>query len=238
MNRNHFVVVAVALIAIAVPAFALSGKVWSEVEGNTAIVHHDDAYFNCCADMAFEIVEDGYQINIYERDLGTNPCYCMCYFDFTHILDGLAPGTYNVNVWEASYDEKFKLAGTTTFTIKTQVGSLSTMTLMSECHDAEGAEEPDDPGIDGLSLENLSAPGETSTRISFHLPIRAEASIVIFDVTGNRVRSIDLGSQAAGDHLVVWDTRNQVGQQVSRGIYFVRLEAGEDIRTLSLVVLR
>jgi len=38
MKRRHFVVAAVALLTLAVPAFALSGKVWSEVEGNTAIV--------------------------------------------------------------------------------------------------------------------------------------------------------------------------------------------------------
>ncbi|MBN2380959.1 hypothetical protein JXM67_14265 [candidate division WOR-3 bacterium] len=238
MKRNYLIPGVVALLAITMPVLALSGKVWSEVEGNTAIIHHDNGYFNCCADMAFEIVRDGKLVNIYERDLGTHPCYCMCYFDFTHMLDGLLAGTYTVKVWEASYDEEFKLAGTTTFTIKAQVGSFSTTTLMSECHDAEGTEEPSGPDAEVLSLENLSTPTETSARISYHLPKDAEPVIEIFDATGNRIRTLDLGAQAAGDHLVVWDTRNQVGQQVSRGIYFIRLEAGKDIRTLSLVVLR
>ncbi|MBD3286380.1 hypothetical protein GF359_07485 [candidate division WOR-3 bacterium] len=237
MKRSNIVLGVTALLATAIPAFALSGKVWSEVEGNTGIVHHDDVYFNCCADMAFEIVQEGKVIDIYERDLGTHPCYCMCYYDFIHKIDGLAPGTYTANVWEASYDEEFKFAGTTTFTIKVQTGSFSTTTLMSECHNSEGVEEPRAPD-EGLTLESLSAPSETYARISYHLPHDAETVLEIFDAAGNRVRILDLGDQAAGEHLVVWDTRNQAGQQVSRGIYFVRLQADSDIRTLSLVVLR
>lgn len=242
MKRNYLVVVALMLVAAAVPSYALSGRVWSEVADNTAIVHHDSAWFNCCADMSFEIKPNPDTvgiIDIYERDLGTHPCYCMCHFDFTHILEGLEPGDYLARVWEASYDEEYTLAGTTSFTIKAQLGSFSTTTLMSDCYDAEGAEEPPSSPHTGLELTNVSSsPTQQSAQIRYFLPTQTEVLIQIYDVTGTRVRKLNIGSQEQGEHLVIWDTREESGQPIPRGIYFVRLQAAGQARSLSLIVLR
>jgi len=211
-------------------------EVWSEVKGNTAIVHHDMAYFNCCPDMFFEILRDGFTIDIYEGDLYTHPCNCDCHFNFTHELEGLEPGAYNARVWRGFLDGRNYLCDSTTFNILERVFLFNTSSWMTDCLTHGIAEESQD---EGLTLEPVSQlPNQESAKIEFHLPFPEAVGIQIFDVSGSLVKKFELGGVAAGDHLVVWDTRNQVGQQVSRGIYFVRLEAGEDIRTLSLVVLR
>jgi hypothetical protein len=232
----------VVLLSVVVGGYALSGKVWSEVKDNVAYVHHDRAWFNCCADMSFEIKphpDTAGIIDIYERDLGTHPCYCMCYFDFTHTLHGLAPGTYLARVWEASYEDPYALAGTTNFVIEGQEGAYNTTTHKSDCYDAEGAEEP--PGSEDrrIELENASsAPVEKQAPIRYYLPEDAEVRLEIYDVTGTRVRTLDIGSQKAGEHFVVWDIRNHSGVAVPRGIYFVRLDASGQARSLKLIVLR
>ncbi len=235
-----FLAVVVCLVG-AIPAYA-SGRVSSEVKNNTAYVHHDSAWFNCCQDMSFEIKpnpDTAGIIDICERDLGTHPCYCMCYFDFTHILEGLEPGDYLARVWEASYDEEYTLAGVTSFVIKARLTPYTITTLMSECYDAEGAEEPPASPHTGLELTNASAnPTRQSAQIRYFLPADARVALEIYDVIGTRIRTLNVGSQEQGEHLLVWDIRNEAGQSVPRGIYFVRLKAAGEARSLRLIVLR
>jgi len=231
-----FLAVVVCLVG-AIPAYA-SGRVWSEVADNVAYVHHDDAYFNCCPEMVFEIKQDAYIIDIYEQD--TLPqCMCMCYFNFAHTFKGLAPGTYVARVWESTHpDGDFSLAGKTTFVIPARVGSFSMTTAMSDCHmEPEGVEDSDNNR--GLELENVSSsPAQKSVGIRYYLPTETEVLIQIYDVTGTRVRKLNIGSQEQGEHLVIWDTREESGQPIPRGIYFVRLQAAGQARSLSLIVLR
>jgi len=241
MKRYRVLFGALAIGAFVVTAYA-SGKVSSEVKNNTAYVHHDSAWFNCCQDMSFEIKpnpDTAGIIDIYERDLGTHPCYCMCYFDFTHILEGLEPGDYLARVWEASYDEEYTLAGVTSFVIKARLTSYTITTLMSECYDAEGAEEPPASPHTGLELTNASAnPTQQSAQIRYFLPADARVALEIYDVIGTRIRTLNVGSQEQGEHLLVWDIRNEAGEVVPRGIYFVRLKAAGEARSLRLIVLR
>ena len=237
MKRGCLILAALVLVAAAIPAYA-SGMVWSEVKNNVAYVHHDDAWFNCCPHMVFEIKQDAYTIDIYEQD--TLPeCRCMCYYNFTHTFKGLAPGTYLAQVWESDYPgEEYKLAGTTSFTIPAQVGSFSMTTAMSDCHMEPGVTEESDDNR-GLELENVSSsPAQKSVGIRYHLPAQADVTLEIYDVIGTRVRELSVGSQEQGEHLVIWDIRDQSGQPVPRGIYFVRLKAAGESRSLKLIVLR
>jgi hypothetical protein len=239
MKRAFVLGAALIIIAWAMPAYA-SGRVWSEVKNNVAYVHHDDAWFNCCPEMVFskKIHEDTTLIDIFEQD--TFPqCNCMCYYNFTHTVRGLAPGTYTACVWESGYPgEEYSLAGTTTFTILAQIGSSSMRTSMSDCHmEPEGVGQSDEPR--GLELENISSsPAQKSVGIRYHLPAAGDVNLEIYDVTGTRVRTLEVGHQGTGDHIAVWDICDNDARPLPRGIYFVRLQAAGQARTLPLVMLR
>jgi len=232
-----FLGVVLTLVSI-IPAYA-SSRVFSEVKDNVAYIHHDDAYFNCCPHMVFEYRPDTAGIiDIFEQD--TLPsCWCMCYYNFTHRLKGLEPGVYLVRVWESTWSgEEYSLAGTTTFTILAEVGSSSFTTNMSDCHmEPEGVDESDNS--EGLSLENVSrSPAQKSVGIRYHLPARARVNLEIYDVTGTKIRTLNAGVRESGDHVAVWDICSDSGKPMPQGIYFVRLQAGEDARSLRLIVLR
>ena len=240
MKRAFVLVTALIIIAGVTPAYA-SGRVWSEVKNNVAYVHHDDAWWNCCPDTVFEIVphpDSSWIIDIYEHDLGTHPCNCVCYFNFVHTLRGLAPGTYLARVWEVYGDSDPELAGTTTFSILAEIGFFTTGTDMSDCHtEPEGVGQSDEPR--GLELENVSSsPAQKSVGIRYHLPVASDVNLEIYDVTGTRVRILEVGQQGAGDHIAVWDICDNDGHPLPRGIYFVRLQAAGQARSLPLIVLR
>ena len=60
---------------------------------------------------------------------------------------------------------------------------------------------------------------------------------------GQLVRQINLGLKSAGnyqgsDRSIYWDGRNASGEQVSSGIYFYRLEAGDYSQICKMVILK
>ena len=59
----------------------------------------------------------------------------------------------------------------------------------------------------------------------------------IHDVRGRRVRRLVGGEQTAGPHEVRWDGTDDAGRQLAAGVYLVRLQAADGVRTgkMSLV---
>jgi len=237
MKRYRVLSGVLATLAFVVTGLA-SGKVYSEVKNDVAYVHHDSAWFNCCPEMVFEIRQDGYTIDIYEEDLDIHPCDCMCDFDFTHEIEGLAPGSYVARVWENNrFDTQgFRLAGETSFIIPAKVGLYRTTSARSECGGWPAVEEgPSSP--EGLTLSTPSLT-RSPVEIGYVLPEAASVTIAVYDVIGIKLWTLNLGFREAGEHSVVWDARSDAGQPVPRGIYFVRLKASGESRSLKLIVLR
>ncbi|MCP4582948.1 MAG: T9SS type A sorting domain-containing protein [candidate division Zixibacteria bacterium] len=76
-----------------------------------------------------------------------------------------------------------------------------------------------------LSLElhqNYPNPFNASTTIKYSLPNEAEVNLDIYDILGRKVATLYEGNQIAGDHSVSWNA-----EDVSTGVYFYRLSAGE-----------
>ncbi len=64
------------------------------------------------------------------------------------------------------------------------------------------------------------------------------AGVTLHDVAGRRVRTIARGLYAAGYEHASWDGRDEAGERVASGVYFLRLESSGNARTLKLVVTR
>lgn len=86
---------------------------------------------------------------------------------------------------------------------------------------------------------NYPNPFNPATQISFVLPETATVDLVIFDLGGRRVRSLVTGvDYAAGSHLVRWDSANDGGQPMPSGAYLCRLQAGSQLKTSKLLLLK
>ena len=68
------------------------------VYGDTLIVTHRDAYYQCCLESEILVHRSNHTLDIVEYDVG-QPCDCMCTFDLTTTIIDLQPGTYTVQVW-------------------------------------------------------------------------------------------------------------------------------------------
>jgi hypothetical protein len=71
--------------------------------------------------------------------------------------------------------------------------------------------------------QNHPNPFNPATTIAFSLPTEQPVRLDLFNVLGQRVKSFDLGSVAAGVHSVSWNGTTDYGPPVGSGIYFYRL---------------
>lgn len=71
--------------------------------GDTIVVIHKDAFYNCCAQIAVNVVETANGFDLFESDTG-DLCDCLCYFDITTTLCDLANGSYFIRVFDVYGD--------------------------------------------------------------------------------------------------------------------------------------
>jgi hypothetical protein len=79
-------------------------------------------------------------------------------------------------------------------------------------------------------------PFSARTTISYMLPGPVQVNLSVYNILGQKVRSLFRGRQPAGRYQVVWDGRNNANAAVPGGIYFVRLQAGRE-ETVNKIML-
>ncbi|MDZ7310689.1 MAG: T9SS type A sorting domain-containing protein [candidate division KSB1 bacterium] len=78
-------------------------------------------------------------------------------------------------------------------------------------------------------------PFSSSTVIPYQLKRNSTVRVTIYDILGREVRKFFVGSQAAGSHNMLWDGRDNFGKRVASGIYFYKLQAGDESRVGKMI---
>ena len=86
--------------------------------------------------------------------------------------------------------------------------------------------------------QNYPNPFNNQTVIKFNLRRPTNVSLAIYNILGQKVRTLVEGRSNAGSQTVSWDGKDERGNDLSSGIYFYRLNAGEMSQTKRLVLLK
>lgn len=80
-------------------------------------------------------------------------------------------------------------------------------------------------------------PADEITRIRYELARSGDVDVEVFDAAGRKIRRLASGYQLGGPHTLNWDGRDDAGQAVAAGVYFVRLgtEDGGDSQKIQIV---
>lgn len=105
------------------------------------------------------------------------------------------------------------------------------------------ADDPPQPGPAPLPRafhlsQNYPNPFNQGTTISYNLNSAAHVELEIFNILGQRVRTLINGRRVAGPHDEIWDGRDSHGAAVASGIYLYRLEAAERSETKKMALVR
>lgn len=86
--------------------------------------------------------------------------------------------------------------------------------------------------------ENFPNPFNPSTIIPYSLKSKGQTNLVIFNTLGQVVKTLVNESQSAGLHEVRWDGCDDLGHEVSSGIYFYQLTNGSFMNTRRMLLVK
>ena len=98
----------------------------------------------------------------------------------------------------------------------------------------EGAGTPDSYAL-GAAYPN---PFNPETTIEFSVPGDGHVKIEVFNAAGQLLSSLVDEELSAGTYKTMWDALDHNGMQVSSGVYFYRMQAGEFAATHSMTLLK
>jgi hypothetical protein len=97
----------------------------------------------------------------------------------------------------------------------------------------------DGPHPAGLALrQNFPNPFASSTTIEFQVARPGPVELRVYTVSGQLVRTLAAGHREAGIERIVWDGRDETGRSLSPGVYFYRVQVGEELGARTMVLAR
>ena len=86
-----------------------------------------------------------------------------------------------------------------------------------------------------MLLQNYPNPFNPETIIGYQVPVGADVSLKVYDVSGKKVITLVNQFQNAGRYNVIF---GNIGSELSSGVYFYTLQAGNFKETKKMLLLR
>ena len=86
--------------------------------------------------------------------------------------------------------------------------------------------------------DNYPNPFNPETKIRYFVPRACQVRLEVFNLLGQKIRTLVNEHQTVGNREVSWDGRNQAGEQVASGVYFYKLQAQDFVQTKKMVLIR
>jgi hypothetical protein len=152
-----------------------------------------------------------------------------------YTITGLAPGSYSVIMDGHDY-----LSASATGVSPTYDAGGIALPVAQNINTTTDITSVQEPASGSLPVtytldQNYPNPFNPSTQIRFSLPVASGVHLTVYNVLGQEISTLMNGVVPAGQHVVVWDGRNNAGAPVSSGVYFYRLQANSGSATFSSV---
>ncbi len=87
-------------------------------------------------------------------------------------------------------------------------------------------------------FQNYPNPFNPETEIRYQLPKKSDVRLTIFNLQGQKIRTLINGYQPAGTHSVKWNGQDQSGNAVVSGVYLYQMRVGNFMETRKMLLLR
>ena len=86
--------------------------------------------------------------------------------------------------------------------------------------------------------QNYPNPFNPVTSINYQLAGDTQVTLTIYDIMGQKIRTVVNENQSSGFHSVLWDGKDNYNNPVSSGVYIYRIHAGDYIQTRKMILMR
>jgi hypothetical protein len=126
------------------------------------------------------------------------------------------------------------------YTVRTSRGTRTAITpaAFEILSDATGVCDESPPGAEA-TLRCLPNPLSSGTIVEYTVAREGQVRIDVYDVSGRRVAClVDSHVPHPGTRTATWDRRDDDGRELPSGVYFVRLEAGQETALRRVVLVK
>lgn len=89
-----------------------------------------------------------------------------------------------------------------------------------------------------FSVRVYPNPFNPATQIYFYLPSEGVVAVLVYNVNGRVVKELSNGFCKAGEHVVTWNGRDELGKTVASGMYFSQVSFGEERKVAKMMLVR
>jgi hypothetical protein len=95
-----------------------------------------------------------------------------------------------------------------------------------------------EPGPQEFQLkQNYPNPFNPNTTIVYSLPHGSEVSLQIYNSLGQKVRTLIANKyKNSGEYKIIWNGKNDAGNQVANGIYVCQFKAGDFVQRRTMIL--
>lgn len=86
--------------------------------------------------------------------------------------------------------------------------------------------------------QNYPNPFNPSTTISFSIPSASKVEFSIYNIKGQKVKTLINNKLAEGKHNITWNGTDDFGKLVSSGIYLYRINAGNQTEVMKMLLMK
>lgn len=86
--------------------------------------------------------------------------------------------------------------------------------------------------------QNYPNPFNPTTIINYGIPQNAEVTLSIYNMLGQKIKTLVSEQKSAGTYSVQWNGDNEFGQKVSSGAYIYRIAAGNFVKSMKLILMK
>ncbi len=94
------------------------------------------------------------------------------------------------------------------------------------------------PASLSLLLNSYPNPFNPQTRLSFSVPQTGPTKLSVYNIKGQRVKTLLAADLSIGQHSLDWNACDDSGNSLSSGIYFARLEQGTQVKLHKLILMK
>jgi len=87
-------------------------------------------------------------------------------------------------------------------------------------------------------LQNYPNPFNPTTTITYSIPVTSEVSIDIFNILGQKIKTLTEETKTIGQHSVIWDGTDNFGLPVSSGVYIYQLKTNDFVATNKMLYIK
>ncbi len=92
--------------------------------------------------------------------------------------------------------------------------------------------------IDDIQLSNYPNPFNPTTTIIFSIPEASKVDLSVYNIKGQKVKTLVNESIPAGEQSIIWNGRDSNGKRVGSGVYFYKMEAGDFQKVKKMILIK